>query len=121
MTMGTSPTPTPTFPQLQPGTTATFQVSPTFSGSPFALDLSKVAVTSSDTTNFPVAIAPDDTTGTIIQAVIPANAAPLNGSEEITITWSYTNADGVEATVTGTVTEIGIVDDVTGGAFTLLS
>jgi len=36
----------------------------------------------------------------------------------MTVTWQYTNEpDGVVATVTGTVTEEGIVDDVTGGTF----
>ena len=39
------------------------------------------------------------------------------GGEVLTVTWTYTNTDGVVATVTGTVTEQGIVDDVTGGTF----
>lgn len=109
------------FPTLTPGTKATFQVAPTFSGAPFQLDLSKIGVTSSDVVNFPVAIDPTDPTGTIIVADIPASAAPVDGSEDITIDWSYTNADGIEIHITGTVTELGIVDDVTGGTFTRLS
>lgn len=110
-----------TFPPLTPGTKATFQVAPAFSGAAFALDLARVAVASSDPANFPVVIDPTDTTGTIIVADIPATAAPLNDSEDITVDWSYTNPDGVVAHVTGTVTEVGIVDDVTGGTFARLT
>jgi hypothetical protein len=115
--MGTTPV-TPSFPPLEPGVIAKFLVTPTFSGAAFALVGAQAAVTSSDTTNFPVTIdLADDPTGATIEAVIPATAAPLNGSESITVTWTYTNTDGTVATVTGTVTEVGIVDDVTGGTF----
>lgn len=102
---------------IQPGSTPVFQVTPTFSGAAFALDATKAAVTSSDPTNFPVALVATDTTGTTFEAAIPATATPTGGSEAITVTWTYTNTDGTVATVTGTVTEVGIVDDVTGGTF----
>lgn len=102
---------------ISPGNAPKFQVTPTFSGEPFILDGTKASVTSSDTTNFPVALDPADTEGRTIIADIPSTAQPVGGSEDVVVTWTYTNADGVVATVTGTVTEVGIVDDVTGGTF----
>ena len=102
---------------IQPGQTPKFQVTPTFSGAPFALDGTKATVTSSDPTNFPVALDPSDPQGLTFDAAIPADAQPVGGSEAITVTWTYTNTDGVVATVSGTVTELGITDDVTGGTF----
>lgn len=102
---------------ISPGNSPKFQVTPTFSGAPFVLDGTKAQVTSSDTTNFPVALDPSDPTGTTFIAAIPETAQPVGGSEDVTITWTYTNTDGTVATVTGSVTELGIVDDVTGGSF----
>ena len=103
---------------IQPGNTVKFLVTPTFSGAPFALVGAQAAVSSSDTANFPVSIdLADDPTGATFESVIPSTAAPVGGAEPITITWTYTNTDGTVATVTGTVTENGIVDDVTGGNF----
>lgn len=102
---------------ISPGNSPKFQVTPTFSGAPFTLDGAKAQVTSSDTTNFPVALDPSDPEGRTIVAAIPETAQPVGGSEDVTITWTYTNDDGVVATVTGSVTELGIVDDVTGGTF----
>lgn len=102
---------------IQPGQTPVFQVTPTFSGDAFTTEAANAAVTSSDTTNFPVELVPSDTTGLTFQAPIPTTAQPTGGSEAITVTWTYTNPDGTKATVTGTVTENGIVDDVTGGTF----
>lgn len=102
---------------IAPGNTVKFLVSPTFSGAAFALDGTKAAITSSDPTNFPVSLDPADPTGATFESVIPDTAAPVGGSEDITVTWTYTNTDGKVATVTGTVTEVGIVDDVTGGTF----
>lgn len=102
---------------ISPGNSPKFQVTPTFSGAPFVLDGTKAQVTSSDTTNFPVALDPTDPTGTTIVADIPATAQPVGGSEDVTVTWTYTNTDGAQAVVTGSVTELGIVDDVTGGTF----
>ena len=102
---------------ITPGNTPKFQVSPSFSGAAFALVAAQASVTSSDTTNFPVNLDPTDPTGTIFEAPIPTTANPPAGGEPITITWTYTNTDGSVATVTGTVTEEGIVDDVTGGTF----
>lgn len=100
------------------GNTVKFLVSPTFSGAPFTLVGAQAAVTSSDPTNFPVSLdLVGDPTGATFESVIPSTAAPVGGSEAITVTWTYTNADGTVATVTGTVTEVGIVDDVTGGTF----
>ena len=103
---------------IQPGQTVKFLVTPTFSGAPFALVGAQASVTSSDPTNFPVSIdLTDDPTGATFESAIPATAVPVGGSEPVTVTWTYTNTDGTTATVTGTVTEIGIVDDVTGGTF----
>lgn len=107
---------------IAPGNTVKFQVSPTFSGEPFTLDGTRASVTSSDTTNFPVSLdLTNDATGTTFESVIPADAQPTGGSEAIVITWTYTNLDGVVATVQGTVTELGITDDVTGGTFAQIS
>jgi hypothetical protein len=103
---------------IQPGNTVKFLVTPTFTGAPFALVGAQASVTSSDTTNFPVSIdLTDDATGATFESVIPTTAAPVGNAEPITVTWSYTNTDGNVATVSGTVTELGIVDDVTGGTF----
>lgn len=101
---------------IQPGSSPQFQVTPTFSGAPFALVAAQAAVSSSDTTNFPVALNTSDPTGTIFTAAIPSSAVIPSGGESVTVTWTYTNVDGTVATVTGTVTENGI-DDVTGGTF----
>ena len=100
---------------IQPGQSLKFQVTPTFSGAAFALDPAKTAVVSSDPANFPAVL--DTADPSIIDVDIPADAQPTGGSEAITVTWTYTNSDGTVATVTGSVTELGIVDDVTGGTF----
>ena len=102
---------------IQPGNTPVFQVTPTFSGAAFTTLAAQAAVTSSDPTNFPVNLVPTDPAGLTFEAPIPATAQPTGGSEAITVTWTYTNTDGTVATVSGTVTEEGIVDDVTGGTF----
>lgn len=103
---------------ISPGNSPKFQVTPTFSGDPFTLDGSKAAVTSSDPVNFPVSLDAADPEGRTFIAALPADSTiPVGGSEQVTITWTYTNLDGEVATVTGNVTENGIVDDVTGGTF----
>jgi hypothetical protein len=102
---------------IAPGNTPKFLVTPTFSGAPFALLAAQASVSSSDPTNFPVALDPTDPTGATFEAPIPSSAVIPTGGEAITVTWTYTNADGTTAEVTGTVTEEGIVDDVTGGTF----
>jgi hypothetical protein len=103
---------------IQPGQTPKFLVAPTFSGAAFTTNAAQASVSSSDPANFPVELDPSDPTGLTFDAPIPATANPTGGSEAITVTWQYTNEpDGVVATVTGTVTEEGIVDDVTGGTF----
>lgn len=103
---------------IQPGNTVKFLVTPSFTTTAFTLDGTKAAVTSSDTTNFPVTLdLTTDPTGATFEAIIPADAKPVGDNEAITVTWTYTNLDGTVATVTGTVTEVGIVDDVTGGTF----
>lgn len=103
---------------IQPGNTPAFRVSPTFSGAPFVTDGTKASIVSSDPTNFPVQLdLTNDPSGLTFEAPIPASAQPVGGSEAVTVTWSYTNLDGDVATVQGTVTELGIVDDVTGGTF----
>ena len=101
---------------IQPGNTPVFQVTPTFSGAPFTTAAAQAAITSSDPANFPVNLVATDPTGLTFEAPIPATANPTGGDEDITVTWTYTNTDGMVATVTGTVTELGI-DDVTGGTF----
>jgi len=102
---------------ITPGNTPKFQVTPAFSGAAFTLEAAQASITSSDPVNFPVELDPTDTTGTTFEAAIPATAVIPTGGEAITITWTYTNLDGTNADVTGTVTELGIVDDVTGGTF----
>jgi hypothetical protein len=103
---------------IQPGNTVKFLVTPTFSGAPFTLVGAQASVVSSDPANFPVSIdLADDPTGATFESVIPTTANPTGGSEAITVTWSYKNLDGTVANVVGTVTELGIVDDVTGGTF----
>jgi predicted ATP-grasp superfamily ATP-dependent carboligase len=106
---------------ITPGNTPVFQVTPTFSGAPFALVAAQAAVTSSDPVNFPVALVAADPTGSSFEAAIPVGAVIPTGGETITVSWTYTNTDGTVATVTGTVTEQGIVDDVTGGTFAQIS
>jgi hypothetical protein len=105
---------------IQPGQTPVFSVTPTFSGAPFTTVAAQAAVTSSDPTNFPVALVSTDPTGLTFSAAIPTGATPTGGDEPITVTWTYTNTDGTVATVTGTVTETSI-DDVTGGTFTQIA
>lgn len=100
---------------IQPGQSLKFQVTPTYSGAPFALVAAQAAVVSSDPANFPAVLDPADPS--IIDVDIPTTANPTGGAEPITVTWTYTNTDGTAATVTGNVTELGITDDVTGGTF----
>lgn len=102
---------------IQPGNTPKFLVTPTFSGAAFTLVAAQASISSSDTTNFPVALDPSDPQGLTFDAPIPATAVIPTGGESVTVTWKYTNTDGTTATVTGTVSEQGIVDDVTGGTF----
>jgi hypothetical protein len=106
---------------IQPGNTVKFLVTPTFSGAAFALVAAQAAIASSDNTNFPVSLDPADPTGATFESVISGSAVIPTGGEAVTVTWTYTNTDGTTATVTGTVTEEGIVDDVTGGTFTQVS
>ena len=108
---------TPMLP-ITPGNSPQFAVTPTFSGAPLTTAAAQAAVASSDPANFPVALNPSDPTGLTFTAAIPVTATPTGGSESITVTWTYRNPDGTVATVTGTVTETGIVtapDDVVGG------
>lgn len=103
---------------IQPGQSPKFQVTPTFSGPPFPLVGANAAISTSDSVNAPASLdLTDDPTGAtfILNLTAGANIAP--GGEALTVTWTYTNTDGTTATVTGTVTEEGIVDDVLGGTF----
>jgi hypothetical protein len=103
---------------IQPGQSPVFQVTPTFSGQPFALDGANAAVTTSDPVNAPASLdLADDPTGATFVLNLTPGAVIAAGGEALTVTWTYTNTDGTVATVTGTVTEEGIVDDVTGGVF----
>lgn len=104
---------------IQPGSSPKFQVAPTFSGPPFPLVGTNAAVSTSDSVNAPAALdLSDDPTGATFVLNLTAGAVIAAGGEPITVTWTYTNTDGTVATVTGNVTEEGIVDDVTGGTFT---
>lgn len=103
---------------IQPGNSPKFQVTPTFSGPSFPLVGAEASVATSDPTNAPASIdLTDDPTGATFILNLLAGAVIAPGGEALTVTWTYLNADGVPATVTGTVTEEGIVDDVTGGTF----
>lgn len=107
---------------IQPGQSPKFLVTPTFSGAAFTLDGTKAAVTTSDTVNAPASIdLTDDPTGTTFVIALAPGVVIPTGGEAITVTWTYTNEDGTVATVTGTLTEEGIVDDVTGGQFVQIS
>lgn len=100
---------------IQAGNIVKFQVTPTFSGDAFVLDGAKAAIASSDAVNFPVALDPTDAEGRTFVADL--TAVTIKVPEDVTVTWTYVNADGIVATVAGTVTELGIVDDVNGGTF----
>jgi hypothetical protein len=103
---------------IQPGNSPKFQVTPTFSGAPFALVGAQAAVATSDSVNAPAALdLTDDPTGATFVLNLTAGAVIGAGGEPIVVTWTYINTDGTVATVQGTVTEEGIVDDVTGGTF----
>ena len=103
---------------IQPGNSPKFQVTPTFSGPPFPLVGTQASVSTSDAVNAPASIdLADDPTGATFTLNLTPNAVIAPGGEALTVTWQYTNLDGTAATVTGTVTEEGIVDDVTGGTF----
>ena len=103
---------------IEPGQSPKFQVTPTFSGPPFVLDGANAAVSTSDSVNAPAELdLTDDPTGaTFILNLTPDVVIGPDG-EPIVVTWTYTNEDGTVASVQGTVTEEGIVDDVTGGTF----
>ena len=107
---------------IQAGNTPKFQVTPTFSGPAFTLDGSKAAISTSDPVNAAASIdLTDDPTGaTFVIALSETNPIPAGG-EGVNVDWSYTNEDGTVAHVTGTLTEQGIVDDVTGGTFEQIS
>ena len=103
---------------IQPGNSPKFKVTPTFSGPPFPLVGSQASITTSDSTNAPASIdLTDDPTGATFVLALTAAAVIAAGGEALTVSWQYTNTDGTTAVVTGTVTEQGIVDDVTGGTF----
>ena len=103
---------------IQPGNSPQFQVTPTFSGPPFPLVGAQASVSTSDAVNAPASIdLADDPTGATFTLNLTPNAVIAPGGEALIVTWQYTNLDGTAATVTGTVTEEGIVDDVTGGTF----
>lgn len=101
---------------ISPGNTPKFKITPTFSSNAFTPSAANAAIQSSDPVNFPVQLDPSDPTGLTFLANIPLTATPGNG-EAITITWTYTNADGTQAVISGSVTEIAIVNALTGGTF----
>lgn len=105
------------------GNSPVFQVTPQWATPPadgVTTKLAQAAVSSSNPTDFPVALDTTDETGTtFILGPLPSQDTVGEGD---TISWVYTNADGTTATVSGTVTivngVVSITDDVTGGTFT---
>ena len=105
------------------GNSPQYQVTPTWATPPAAGEttlLAQASITSSDPTDFPVALNSTDPTGTTFTlGPIPPQDTIGEGD---TITWEYTNTDGTTASVVGTVTIVNgvpvITDDVTGGTFT---
>ena len=102
---------------IQPGNSPQFQVAPTFSEGPIPTLLAQAAVTSSDTVNAPVELNVGDPTGLTFTINLTPGVTLPTGGESLTISWIYTNLDGTTATVSGTLTEEGLVSDVTGGTF----
>lgn len=104
---------------IQPGSKPRFLVTPTFSAAPFALDPTKAAI-STDDADATSSIVTDGVNGPADGTVFEIDLADVTipaGGLSIAVDWSYTNTDGTVAHVTGTLTENGIVDDVTGGTF----
>ena len=108
-----STTTTPSLPPLGPGVTAKFQVTPAPAG--VVTEAANAAWSSSDEDNFPAVMDSTDPTGNTADVTIPTAETE---TEEVVLTWTYTNADGTAATATavfyligGTVTPV----DVTGG------
>lgn len=103
---------------IQPGSKPQFVVTPTFTSAPFALDSTKAAVTTDDA-DATSSIVTDGVNGPADGTTFEIDLAnvTLTGPLAIAVDWSYTNLDGVVARVTGTLTENGLVDDVTGGSF----
>ncbi len=105
--MGTS------FPPLGPGVSAKFQVTPAPAG--VVTVAADTAWSSSDAVNFPAVMDPADATGCTADVAIPAAETE---TEEVTLTWTYTNADGTKATASAVFDLVGGVVtpvDVTGG------
>jgi hypothetical protein len=101
------------FPALGPGVSARFQVTPAPAG--VVTEAADAVWSSSDQANFPAVMDPTDPTGNTCDVAIPAGETT---TEEVTLTWTYANADGTSATasavfdlVGGTVSPV----DVTGG------
>lgn len=116
------PMSSPVLVPIQPGQKPRFKVTPAFSGDPFTLIFAQAAISTSDAANAPAQIVPDDPAGTnpdgtIFEVDLTSGVTLPAGGEGIDVDWSYANTDGVVAHVTGTLTENGIVDDVTGGTF----
>jgi hypothetical protein len=108
-----------TLPTLGPGVTATFEVTPTPAG---VVTIAKNAVwSSSDPANFPAVQDPTDTTGNTADVTIPQSDT---GTENVTLTWTYTNADGTVATASAVFDLVGgtvAAVDVTGGTIARIS
>lgn len=94
--------------------------SPKFGVTPLPVDVVTVAAqtawTSSDPINAPVTVDASDATG--LTATVALSESIAVGSE-VTLLWTYTNADGTTAAVTGTFPVVAVatppVTDVTGG------
>jgi hypothetical protein len=108
------------------GNSPVFQVTPQWATPPAAGEttlLAQASISSSNPTDFPVALVTTDPTGTTFTLGPLPNQDTVNEGD--TISWVYTNADGTTATVTGTVTivagVVSITDDVVGGSFTQIA
>lgn len=103
---------------IQPGNSPKFVVTPAFNGASFTLDGTRAGVATSDETDAPAVLdLANDPQGLTFVINLTPNVVIDPAGKPITVTWSYTNLDGTMAVVNGTITENGIVDDVTGGTF----
>ena len=105
------------FPVLGPGVSAKFQVTPLPLG--VVTDIKNAAWTSSDDVNFPVVLDVSDATGLTATVTIPATE---NAPKSVTLTWTYTNADGSIAIAYGTFDLTGTTSvNVTTGYITRIA
>jgi hypothetical protein len=95
---------------IAPGNSPQFEVTPTPAGVTTAA--ANAVWSSSDTTNAPVTANSADAADLSATVNIPSEAV---AGTDFVLTWTYTNADGTTATVTGSYTIVAVVEAVTGG------